>query len=453
MRTPTLLLTTFVLLTSLWVNAQIEATFTGAADMPVILASYHGDRLAPVDTTLTDAKGRVRFEISLLRQGQYRLVFGKGNGTDLLFHHQPVNLQFDITTGTTLFADTLNMDYQQLLQQEEKHQKKLALLTKLLDEYPADDPFYQKISAQYVKQQIDRSAFLNGLIRGHYKDILGKMAQLMKKPFMAPELDSQGRNVYLRDHFWDMADMSDTTLIATNLYPRKAIEFLTLYSNPDYEKDELQASFITGINELIPHINQQPAVFAFLMEYLIAGFEQFGFEDVLQYLATVYESEGCTDEASRQRLAGKVEIIKRMAIGNTAPPLSGKLPDGNTFSLTDLNESYVVVIFWASWCPHCSEIMPVVAELYGQQTAKQFEVLAYSFDNKQEDWKKAIEKQNYEWINISELNGWNSRASDDWGIFATPTMIVLGPGRTIIAKPYNLNELKSKLAELGLITL
>lgn len=452
MRTKNTLLTALLVWISLISMAQIKATIKGAEQMPVILASYHGDQLIPVDTAVTDASGRAIFSVAALKTGQYRLVEGKGNGIDLIFNQTPVIVQSNGVCDTVHFSDSLNRDYQELQQKEQRHRRKMDLLESLIDNYPDADPFYQKVTAQYVKEQIDFSAYLNGLIRRHHATILSPIAITRKKPFLAPELSPLERKATLAEHFWDAAGATDTLLLFTNAYTRKAIEFLTLYSNPDYEKDELQASFITGINELIPHIDQQPAVFAFLMEYLINGFEQFGFEDVLQYLATVYESEGCTDEASRQRLAGKVEIIKRMAIGNKAPPLSGELPDGNQFSLFNLKEPYTLVIFWASWCPHCNEIMPPVAELYNHQTTKQLEVLAFSLDTNRKEWEVALKKQNYGWVNITELKGWKSVASDEWGIFATPTMILLGPGHTIISKPNNLNELKSKLTELGLIT-
>lgn len=451
MRTPTLLLTTLMLLTSLGVMAQIEATFTGATDMPVILARYHGDRLVPVDTTHTDIRGRVRFETSYLRPGQYRLVFGKGSGTDLLYHHQPVSLQFDITTGAVLFADTLNIDYQQLLLNEDEHRKKLSLLEKLIDEYPRDDPFYQKITAQYVKQQIDHSAFLSGLIRRHHTDLLGKMARMMKKPFTAPELDQTGRNLYQREHFWDMNEMDDTTLIATNLYPRTAIGFLTLYSNPEYTKDTLQAAFIQGIEAMLPHISHNQQVFDFVMEYLIGGFEQFGFEEVIQYLATLYQNESCTDAATRSKLAGKAETIRRMAKGNPAPPLQGATPDGNPFSLENLNQPFTLVIFWASWCGHCTQLLPQLSDLLATTDHQKLAVVAFSLDTNSKDWQESVARNTPKFINISELKGWESQAASDWGVFATPTLFLLGPGHTIMAKPYNTDELAAELGKQGII--
>lgn len=451
MRTPTLLLTAFMLLASLAVVAQIEATFSAGTETSVILARYHGDRLVPVDTTHTDIRGRIRFETSNLRPGQYRLVFGKGNGTDFLFHHQPVNLQFDIPTGTTLFADTLNEDYQQMLVKEDENRKKLSLLENLLDEYPRDDPFYQKITAQYVKQQIDHSAYLSGLIRRHHTDLLGRMARMMKKPFTAPELDQKGRSLYQREHFWDLNEIDDTTLIATNIYPRRAIEFLTLYSNPEYTKDELQAAFIQGIEAMLPHISHNKRVFDFVMEYLIGGFEQFGFEEVIQYLATLYQNESCTDAETRSKLAGKAETIRRMAKGNPAPPLQGTTPDGKTFLLESLNQPYTLVIFWASWCTHCNQLLPQLSNLLATTDHEKLAVVAFSLDTNSNDWQESITRNALQCINISELKGWDSQAASDWGVFATPTLFLLGPGRKIVAKPYNTDELAAELVKQGIM--
>lgn len=446
------IITLFVVVLSHQAPAQITGTISRGAIVKTILASYRGDKLLPVDTAYTDGNGNVSFGIRKpVTSGLHRLIWGKGNGIDLVYDQKPVSFTTTPNADSTSFGDTLNIDYRELTISEGLFEQKNQLLESLIDGYPPDDPFYQKVTAQYVKEQIDFSAFLNGLVRRHHSDLLGKIALAAKRPFLAPELNARQRKVYLREHYWDAADATDTVLLNTPFYTHKAIEFLTLYSNADYSKEELQASFIQGIDALMPHISENAQVFSFLVDYLINGFEQFGFEDVLQYLATVYQDESCSDEASRSKLAGKVEVIRRMAVGNTAPPLSGKRPDGSYTSLYELNKPYTLVIFWASWCPHCEETLPKINELYNKQSDHNFDILAFSLDKNETEWTDAIKKNNYNWINISELKGWDSRAADQWGVFSTPSIFLIGPGHKIVAKPYNFSELNSKLNELGLI--
>ena len=73
-----------------------------------------------------------------------------------------------------------------------------------------------------------------------------------------------------------------------------------------------------------------------------------------------------------------------------------------------------------------------------------FEVVAVSLDEKRDDWLNFISENNLDWINLSDLKGWESKASADYYIYATPTMFMLDSGLKIIAKPTNLEELKIK---------
>jgi hypothetical protein len=80
-------------------------------------------------------------------------------------------------------------------------------------------------------------------------------------------------------------------------------------------------------------------------------------------------------------------------------------------------------------------------------------VVAISVDSKKQDWEDALKKNGFSWINYSELKGWDCSIAYDYGIRATPTMILIDRKRIVIAKPKNPEVLQQKLTELGVRTI
>lgn len=56
------------------------------------------------------------------------------------------------------------------------------------------------------------------------------------------------------------------------------------------------------------------------------------------------------------------------------------LDDGEPVSLTKWRGQYVLLNFWATWCPPCLEEMPSMTALADEFRAKGFEVVAISSD-------------------------------------------------------------------------
>ena len=124
--------------------------------------------------------------------------------------------------------------------------------------------------------------------------------------------------------------------------------------------------------------------------------------------------------------------------------------DGNKRKLSEWcgKGNYVLVDFWASWCGPCRKEMPNVVETYVKYHSKGYEIVGVSFDNKAEPWKAAVKQLGMDWPQISDLKGWESAASEAYGIMAIPSNVLLdGEGR-IVASDLRGERLHAKLKEI-----
>lgn len=144
-----------------------------------------------------------------------------------------------------------------------------------------------------------------------------------------------------------------------------------------------------------------------------------------------------------------IEIYGIVTEGKSAPDFSAQTPNGETVSLKDrLGKGYLLIDFWASWCPGCRKENPNLLKTYEKYKQQGFDILGVSLDKEGDLWKQAIDKDKLTWTNISDLKFWHSEPARLYGVRVIPSNFLVDKNGIILAKNLKGEELDKYLEGL-----
>lgn len=413
------------------------------------LIFYYGDRQIRQDSAYSGENGDISFRMGRSDEpGMYRLESGAQKGLDFIYNKENVSIRADNKMG----LDNIVVDESQenriffdYYRHKRDMESRIEVLNKFLELYPPVDSFYQEAKEYTGHLSSIYRHYLDSLLLNFSDLLVTRVIRLDQLPDIRPgEIDPLEAE-RLKGHYFDSIDLTDSLILNTPLLPVRVIDYLSLFIKPGVPRADQEKNFMQAVDSLMKFTQDGPQVREMIVNYLIDGFQSYGFESVMTYLVETYVlGQKCVSDQQEEKLKFRVEGFRKIATGSPVPDFEITDSEGKLVRLSDNGGKSTLLIFWAGTCPHCEAAIPELKKLYDEYSVKT-RFIGVSVDQKESDWRNAIVKNAIPWTNVAELKGWDGAIVQEFYVYATPTFLLIDKDLKVIAKPTGLAELKGTL--------
>lgn len=143
-----------------------------------------------------------------------------------------------------------------------------------------------------------------------------------------------------------------------------------------------------------------------------------------------------------------------VSAGDKAPDFSlGSVTGKTTIKLSSYTKKPTLLVFWASWCPHCQHELPAIQKLYNQYKSKGLNVVGVSADQDQKDAAGLINDKKITFPNAFAGTDKGKKVIDDYGVKEVPTIYVLEKGgkiKAVRSGEISADTLRKEIAGIGI---
>lgn len=411
----------------------------------IFLLELTGEKTSLVDSTsLND--GKYFFTKRILPPGIYRISFDKSKWLNFIYDGEDVSISTNansVLDSLKIVKSEINELYYNFLKLSSAFKTKTELLRFILANFPREDTYYNETQKRLNELQKEYVKFVNITSQNKPNSFIAKYIRSSQLPIIDLSIPLEKQLSYLKSNTLNNVNFNDASLINSDVFTNKTIEYLTYFRNPQLPKERQEKEFMSAADSILNRARVNQFVYQHIAEYLIDGFKQFGLDEVLDYILKNYviKDDLCLDNKTEGMIKRRIEQAKRFKVGNVVPNIVLQEINGKQIELNKINSDKILILFYASWCPHCKELLPKLNELKKKQINNKLEILAVSLDTKKEDWIDFAKNSCDSFINVSDLKGWDGKAVSDYFVYATPTMFLVDKQLKIVSIPARVADL------------
>jgi thiol-disulfide isomerase/thioredoxin len=375
----------------------------------------------------TDGNFSIVLDSSIVTPGIYKIVYGlppEDNNFDFIYDgKEDVALSFDFEKGLEFIESNENKLWS-------SYTKSMELVNNAISNF-------------YSKESTDEEAFKDifktlketqDAYENASKGTLALTFIKANRPYIPTgfeDVSTYSKN--LKQTFLQQVDFENPLLQSSDFLTDRVMAYvfgMSSNNNESYKKD---------IDHLVELMSKTNAIVKIaLLQKIWQKFVDSNNEAMANYITDTYLLN-LAKEAGYTQLIEILTLYKTNSIGNKAPNFEiQNFENGESTVLYDLKDANrYLIIFWSSSCSHCLEELPKVNTIIPENT----KVIAIGIEDDAENWQKEI--KNYpNFIHVLGLEKWNNTIVKAYNINATPSYILLDRNKIIIAKPYDLEDLK-----------
>lgn len=457
-------------------QTTVTARIQNYPQKQVFVYRCYGDTLIFVDSTKTDDKGILKFSFPINNSsaGIYRFNLPRNQWFYILTPKNSnrkteeikINTVFQIDLFNNIASDSLivvESEQNRMFYRFQSYQQKIAIanafLKGMMRQYPLLDPLHPVLVKEWESRFSNAKELYQEISKNPLK--LDTVVHLIASAYYQPinpdwKIPDNIRDSIIAAHYFDYFNPANDFYLNTNILPEKIYNYFDLFSalirikresHTDYELKLTAAS-----HEFLKHTQMNAAVHQFCLQFIMKKLDKEKMYDALYsvydkwvYTGNVGDCEQTNPSLNQWR--EKISVLRNIQIGKTAPDFEIAIEKLNMHKIP---ADYLLLVFWATWCPHCIGEVPkiknIVNDFQSKHKGQTLVPIFISLDNSEIQWKDFVKKndlQNY--IHLCDLKGWKGEIVKRFNVFATPSMFLLDNEKKIIAKPEDISKLNNIL--------
>ena len=427
----------------------------------LIVGNFFANRQVVVDTLLKSDKNKFTLAgKDRLKPGMYLvLLWPYNNFAQFLVAED--EQKFEVILDTETFNDVKFKNSKQndlfysYLTYLGKKKEEVNTINQKREEAKAKGLVDENAEKKFKELNEEVSQYQKELVSKHKNTLFSKLIQSNFSddiPEFEGEEDEIQMQKYLwyKKHYFDYIDLGDSVHLRMPYLHQKLTYYMENLTplHPD--------SIITSIDYLLEKMRPSSETFRYYLSHFyndIIKKRMVGMDAVIVHMVDKYYAAGKApwlDQENIDKITDNANRLRGTLIGKTAPNIKLYQEDGTPWELYKDSSEYLVLIFWAPECGHCTKSMPkylAFNEKYKEKGVKMVTVCTKTGPKYKNCWEGVKEKNMEGLLNLGDQY-LKSNYKTKFDVRQTPKLYILSRDKEILLKDVPADALESLMDEV-----